>query len=368
MAFRFKMAWVIAKKDLLQFRRNRYIIFTLLLTPLLLSVLMPFISITPVVSLFEDNGDFNYIALHRPETYFNLNETGLPPGEFPYLNRYYVNSTELNYCSANNSVIVNSTVKDGLIMGSVIESSHLSGVFIKDSFILNSTVEGSSLINCTVVNSSLSDTMKRDSRLYNTTEPGQITLTDYISLMVDSMLFMFILIPAIVPTIIASYSFIGEKTGKTLEPVLSTPVSDSELFAGKAMAIFIPTMLATLVSFVLFSVLIDALTAPLVGKILLPDMKWMVAMLITAPVFCIMAIELNVFVSAKVNDVRAAQQIGGSVVLPVVVLFVMMSMGMIKSSVFMLLLLSLAVFLIDAAVFGLAMKMFKRERILVDWR
>ncbi len=368
MPFRLRYAWIVARKDLLQFRRNRYIIFTLLLTPLLLSVLMPFISITPVAPLFEKNGDFNYVALHRPETYFNLNETGLPPGEFPYLNRYYVNSTELNYCSANNSVIENSTVRDGLIMRSVVESSHLSGVFIKDSFILNSTVDNSSLINCTIVNSSLSDTMRRDSRLYNSTEPGQITLTDYISIMVDSMLFMFILIPAIIPTIIASYSFIGEKTGKTLEPVLATPVSDSELFAGKAAAIFIPSMLATLVSFVLFSVLIDLLTAPLVGRILLPDAKWLVAMLVTAPLFCIMAIELNVFVSTRVNDVRAAQQIGGSVVLPVVVLFVMMSTGMIKSSIFMLLLLSLAVFLIDAAVFGLALKMFKRERILVDWK
>lgn len=361
------MALVIAKKDLLQFRRNRYIISTLLITPLLLSVVMPLTSIVPVAPLFRNNGDFNYIALHRPETYFNLNETGLPPGEFPYLNRYYVNSTNLSYCSANNSVIEKSGISSGLIMHSVIEGSNISGSFVRDSIILNSTVFGSSLINCTVVNSSLTDTLRTDCQLYNTTEPGQMTLRAYISMMVDSMLFMFIMIPAIIPTIIASYSFIGEKTGKTLEPVLATPVSDSELFAGKALAIFVPTMLATLVSFAVFSALIDLLTAPLLGRILLPDIKWLVAMLITAPLFCIMAIELNVFVSARVNDVRAAQQIGGTVVLPLVVLFVMMSIGFVKGSLVMLLLLSLLALLIDLAVFGLALGMFRRERILVDW-
>ncbi len=38
----------------------------------------------------------------------------------------------------------------------------------------------------------------------------------------------FVLIPAILPSIIASYSFVGEKVEKSLEPLLGTPTTDGE--------------------------------------------------------------------------------------------------------------------------------------------
>ena len=42
------------------------------------------------------------------------------------------------------------------------------------------------------------------------------------------------------PTIIASYSFIGEKLEKSLEPLLATPTTDGELLFGKSLGAFIP--------------------------------------------------------------------------------------------------------------------------------
>src|SRR5262245_54123271 len=52
---------------------------------------------------------------------------------------------------------------------------------------------------------------------------------------------MFLLMPMILPSIIASYSIVGEKTNRTLEPLLATPVQTWELLAGKILASLIPT-------------------------------------------------------------------------------------------------------------------------------
>ena len=50
----------------------------------------------------------------------------------------------------------------------------------------------------------------------------------------------FLIIPLMVSNVIASDSFAGEKERKTIEALLATPLSDSELFLGKILASFIP--------------------------------------------------------------------------------------------------------------------------------
>ena len=55
----------------------------------------------------------------------------------------------------------------------------------------------------------------------------------------------FLLIPAMVPMAIATQSVIGEKTARSLEPQLATPMEVSELIIGKAIASAVPAVLAT---------------------------------------------------------------------------------------------------------------------------
>ena len=50
----------------------------------------------------------------------------------------------------------------------------------------------------------------------------------------------FVVIPAILPSIMGSYSFVGEKIEKSLEPLLATPTTDGELLLGKSLAAFVP--------------------------------------------------------------------------------------------------------------------------------
>src|SRR6266498_5471627 len=50
------------------------------------------------------------------------------------------------------------------------------------------------------------------------------------------------LIPVMLPTTIAAYAVIGEREQRTLETVLTTPVTDGELLLGKAIAAVLPTV------------------------------------------------------------------------------------------------------------------------------
>ena len=52
----------------------------------------------------------------------------------------------------------------------------------------------------------------------------------------------FAVMAAILPTVIASYSFVGEKVERSLEPLLATPTTDGELLLGKCLAAFLPSM------------------------------------------------------------------------------------------------------------------------------
>jgi hypothetical protein len=49
--------------------------------------------------------------------------------------------------------------------------------------------------------------------------------------LLDSFAFYFVIGAVTPPTAIASYSLVGEKVERSLEPLLSTPVSDAEILA-----------------------------------------------------------------------------------------------------------------------------------------
>ena len=127
----------------------------------------------------------------------------------------------------------------------------------------------------------------------------------------------FLLIPAMVPMAIATQSVIGEKTARSLEPQLATPIEVSELLVGKALASATPAVLATWAVFVAYGLVNGAIADPALTELVFNDV-WRVAMLSLVPLICLLSVLLGIIVSARVNDARTAQQIGGFVVLPVI--------------------------------------------------
>src|ERR1035437_1323730 len=64
----------------------------------------------------------------------------------------------------------------------------------------------------------------------------------------------FLLVPVMVSTVIAANSFAGEKERRTLEGLLSTPVSDAELVLGKIGAAFLPAVAFTWLCFAIYTI------------------------------------------------------------------------------------------------------------------
>lgn len=179
---------------------------------------------------------------------------------------------------------------------------------------------------------------------------------------------LLIMIPAITPSIIASYSFVGEKVNRSLEPLLATPTTDLELLIGKGMAAFIPTMIGTYVAFIIDIVAIDLVTYPLLGFLLVPDLTWILGMLLLAPGFCILSIETNVLVSSRMTDVRAAQQVGGLIVIPLLAIYFGSLTNFFPLNTINMLVLT-AIVLASAGILGcFTRRIFDREEILTKWR
>ena len=127
----------------------------------------------------------------------------------------------------------------------------------------------------------------------------------------------FLLIPAMVPMAIATQSVIGEKTARSLEPQLATPMEVSELIIGKAIASAVPAVLATWSVYVLYGLVNGAITEPVMTRLVFSDV-WRVAMLTLVPLICLLSVLLGIIVSSRVTDARTAQQIGGFIVIPVI--------------------------------------------------
>jgi len=127
----------------------------------------------------------------------------------------------------------------------------------------------------------------------------------------------FLLIPAMVPMAIATQSVIGEKTARSLEPQLATPMEVSELLIGKAVASATPAILATWAVYLLYGFVNGAITEPVMTQLIFNDV-WRVAMLSLVPLICLLSVLLGILVSSRVNDARTAQQIGGFIVIPVI--------------------------------------------------
>ena len=179
----------------------------------------------------------------------------------------------------------------------------------------------------------------------------------------------FVLVPAILPSIIASYSFVGEKIEKSLEPLLATPTTDGELLLGKSLASFIPCMVVTYAGAVISAIIIDfwAITTPQIGTIVIPNPYWLLVIGAIAPLACIMSVEANIIVSSKVNDIRAAQQLGGLIVLPLVFLVIFASTSAQLSTIIALAVIA-ALAIADIALFYLSKTTFQREEILTKWK
>jgi ABC-2 type transport system permease protein len=185
---------------------------------------------------------------------------------------------------------------------------------------------------------------------------------------VNAFSFLFITGAVTLPTAIASYSLVGEKVQKSIEPLLATPTTEGEILLGKSIAAFLPPMAAIYMGAVIFMALIDSLTYSTLGYFYFPSWNMGVIMLLLAPLSSILSIEFDILISSRVNDVRAAQQLGGIIALPFAGIYVLAEASILSLETSNLLIISASLVTIDVILFYISKEVFRREKILTKWK
>ena len=199
------------------------------------------------------------------------------------------------------------------------------------------------------------------SNMFGDLNDTQMTIT-----MILGFLFapMFLIMPLMVASTIAANSFAGEKERKTLEAVLYSPATDTELFIGKLLAAWIPAVIVALGSFLLYGLIANVAAWQTMQHIFFPNWMWVILVLWVAPAAAAFGLGIMILVSSRARTFQDASQIGGVVVLPVVLLVLGQIGGVIALSGWVVLLIGAVLWMIDCAVIFLAIRTFKREAVV----
>jgi ABC-2 type transport system permease protein len=187
------------------------------------------------------------------------------------------------------------------------------------------------------------------------------------SFFLQQLLLLFLIAPVVGAVSLAAYSVVGEKQGRTLEPLLTTPLTTSELLVAKVMAAFLPSLAAEAVGIAGFFALLNLFGTPAVVRSLL-TLRTFILLGVLGPFAALAALQATIAVSSRVSDPRSAQQIAVLVVLPLAGLLVGQIAGAFFLTVPMLLLAALAVAVVWGLLILLSVALFERETILTRWK
>jgi ABC-2 type transport system permease protein len=177
---------------------------------------------------------------------------------------------------------------------------------------------------------------------------------------------LFLIVPLMVAAVIAADSFAGEKERKTLEALLYTPTTDLELYLAKLVAPWTAAMAVSLVGFVLHAVSANVAAGAEAGRLLVITPLWLVVVLWLSPAVAALGLGALVQVSARVRGFQEAYQLGGLIVLPIVLLMVAQLAGVLFLDFAFAVLAGAVVWLVAGAVLWLGFRSFRRERLLLS--
>ena len=178
---------------------------------------------------------------------------------------------------------------------------------------------------------------------------------------------LMLIIPVVIPPVIAAYSVVGERDQGTLEPVLTAPIRASELLLGKAAAAFLPSVA---IAYAIYSVVLIGVrfgAAHVVSTVVFHPPE-LLAQLLFTPLLALWAIWVGIGISTRASDVRVAQQLATVASLPLLGFTSLLSFQLVKPSVSLAIGLALALLVADIAAWRIVSRLFDRERLVTGKR
>ena len=180
---------------------------------------------------------------------------------------------------------------------------------------------------------------------------------------VGALSLLMLIVPIVIPPVIASYSVVGEREQGTLEPVLTAPVRASELLLGKATAAFVPSVAIAYVIYFAAALAIRFAAAQVVS-----DVVWhapqMLAQILFTPLLALWSIWVGIGISTRASDVRVAQQLATLAGVPLLAFTSLLTFQVIKPTVPLALALALALLVVDVLAWRVVARLFDPERLI----
>ncbi|MEM0134702.1 MAG: ABC transporter permease [Thermoplasmatales archaeon] len=190
----------------------------------------------------------------------------------------------------------------------------------------------------------------------------------YITGLMEAFEFFFVIIAVVLSSYTAAYSIVGEKIQKSLESLLSTPISDGEIILGKSISAFIPSFLAVLLGNSIYMLLMDKVTYHLLGYSYYPTLSTAIVLILLVPLGIILSIEISTMSSSRVSDPRSAYQLSMAAFIPFFIVYLLTEFSMISLTSTTLLIISVIVAAVDLLMYPLVIRIFSREMILTSWK
>jgi len=158
--------------------------------------------------------------------------------------------------------------------------------------------------------------------------------------------------------VIALETFVGEKERKSLEPLLATPLSNTQLYLGKTLAALIPPVLAAFlgIGIYLISLFFNIDYRP-------PAILVLQVMLLTMAESMLM-VSAAVIISSQTTSVRAANLLASFIILPVAFLVQGEAVIMFWSRYDLLWFVLMALMVSNVILVRMGIRIFNREELL----
>lgn len=159
--------------------------------------------------------------------------------------------------------------------------------------------------------------------------------------------------------IIALESFVGEKERNSIEPILSTPLSDLELYLGKMLSSLILPLLASYLGITVFLISRLLTSPPWV-----PPLQLAVLIFVLNTVEALVMVSGAVVVSSQTTSVRAANLLASFIIIPMALLVQAQSVIMFYAEYEALWWIVVALLVVNLILIRMGIRIFNREDIL----
>jgi ABC-2 type transport system permease protein len=185
--------------------------------------------------------------------------------------------------------------------------------------------------------------------------------------LIEQFLMLFLITPITSAMSLAAHAVVGEKQARTLEPLLATPVTTTELLVAKVIGAFLPTIAISAAGLALYLAVLTIAAEPGVMVAML-NARTLVLVVLVAPTSALVALQATMIVSSRVNDARTAQQFGVLIIVPLMAILIGQFTGSLWLGAPALALIGLGLFGLWIVLTVLSVVMFERESILIRWR